>query len=208
MTLHDRVAHYQTTFPDWPPPVVQAGRIYGIWLLGNDYRGSGYHGAYPPNYVRRVAALFPDARADAQHTMHLFSGSLPKGDYLRVDLRDDVECDLQCDAQVLSSQVPVASFDIIYADPPYTNEDADHYGNPMVSRGKVIAECWKVLRPNGYLIWLDQVLPMYAKTHWSLDGVIGVVRSTNHRARLATILRKVVVTEEQQFSNALLGLKR
>ncbi len=35
--------------------------MYGTWLLGNDYRNrSSFYGAYPPGFLKRLAALFPD----------------------------------------------------------------------------------------------------------------------------------------------------
>ena len=203
MTLQDRCQNYQKIFPKWPPPVVQNNRIHGIWIMGNDYRGSGYHGAYPPNYLRRVMALFPDRKK----ILHLFSGSLPKGDYIRFDLRKDVDCDMRGNAEEISKHFPNPTFDLILADPPYTDEDAHKYGNPMVNRNKVLHECWKVLYPEGYVVWLDQVLPMYSKNHWILDGVIGIVRSTMHRFRCCVIFRKKRWIQEPKMTSLLLGLK-
>ena len=60
----------------------------------------------------------------------------------------------------------------------------------MVNRNKVIKECYKILRPGGFLIWLDQVLPMYRKDEFSIIGVIGMVKSTNHRFRVIVIFQK------------------
>jgi len=189
LSLQDRVDAYAAAFPKWPPPVVQQGRIYGIWLLGNDYRGSGLYGSFPPGFVKRVMALFPDAK----DVMHLFSGSLAPGDYVRVDIREDADCDVRCDAHHLSlcPQWAGYSFDLIIADPPYSVEDADHYGTRVVNRNHVLQECWKVVKLGGCVAWFDQVLPMYSKKQWALDGVIGVVRSTNHRFRCLVLFRRL-----------------
>ena len=35
--------------------------VMGIWGIGNNYKGSGYHGSYPPGYLKRVMSMFPDA---------------------------------------------------------------------------------------------------------------------------------------------------
>ena len=43
------------------------------------------------------------------------------------------------------------------------------------------------IAPGAHLVWLDQVLPMYRKAELSVQGVIGMVKSTNHRFRVATI---------------------
>jgi hypothetical protein len=39
-------------------------------------------------------------------------------------------------------------------------------------------------------VWLDQVLPVYRKDYFNVDAVIGMIRSTNHRFRVATIFRR------------------
>ncbi len=82
------------------------------------------------------------------------------------------------------------SFDLILADPPYSIEDSEHYGTPMVRRNTVMKECASVLETGGFLVWLDQVLPMFSNRDWHLCGVIGIVRSTNHRFRVASFFRR------------------
>ena len=49
-----------------------------------------------------------------------------------------------------------------FADPPYSIEDSEHYANAMVDRKKVLSECAIVLRPGGYVVWIDQALPVFA----------------------------------------------
>jgi hypothetical protein len=175
----------------WPasvPTVGADGRLQGIWLLGNDYRNKTlYHGAHPPNYLTRADALFPDA----ERTLHLFSGSLPSGNYTRFDMREDVPCEVRGDAHKLASHFPNQRFDLIHADPPYTAEDAAAYGTPMVNRNTVVREVYKILEPGGYLVWLDMVLPMYRKVELELAGVVGIVRSTNHRFRCVAIFKRL-----------------
>lgn len=41
------------------------------------------------------------------------------------------------------------------------------------------------------LVWLDVVWPMFRKSEWRTVGRITVIRSTNHRARIATIFERV-----------------
>ena len=191
--MSDRAGFYGaklgSKFPGSTPWVGPDGRLCAIWILGNDYRNkTPYHGAYPPNYLDRVTALFPDA----DKTLHLFSGSLPKDpSYTRFDVRDDIDTDVRGDAHQLSTYFKRRKFDLILADPPYTNEDADHYGTKMVDRNKVVAEATKLLPAGGYLVWLDMVLPMYRKAELALAGVIGLVRSTNHRFRCVVLFKKL-----------------
>lgn len=82
-------------------------------------------------------------------------------------------------------------FDLILADPPYSGEDADRYGAPMVDRKRVFDECVRVLVPDGNLVWLDMIHPMYRKVDLKLWGQVGIVRSTNHRYRLVTMFRRL-----------------
>lgn len=188
MTVRDRVLSYCSAFPQWPAswPTYHDGRMYGMWMLGQDYRNkSRLYGAYPPNYLDRVGAFFPDARPG--RILHLFSGSLPvSDDYLRLDVREDADTDITGDAEmidVLWSDADLPAMDVVYADPPYSVEDAERYGPPMVSRNKVMKALRSVVRPGGWVVWLDQAWPMFSKRDWTFRGSIGVVRSTNHRVR-------------------------
>jgi len=186
-TLAERADYYHAAFPDYPPLCATDRWLYGMWMMGNNYRGSGYHGAFPPSFLRRVMCLFPEA----EDILHLFSGSLTDdvaGD--RMDINPDLNPDIVGDAEELSQHVS-KQYDLIIADPPYTAEDADHYGTTMVNRNKVVKECYQVLKPGGYLVWLDMVYPMYAKREMQLVGTIGIVRSTNHRVRCVFIYQKV-----------------
>jgi hypothetical protein len=183
LTLEQRATLYHKTFPHFPPLRADERWLDGMWVMGNNYRGNGYYGSYPPQYLRRVMALFPDA----ERILHLFSGSLPPGKYVRFDAKGG---DVVGNAEQLSVyfQEP---FDLILADPPYSAEDANHYGLPMVNRNKVLKECVRLLQEGGYLVWLDQVLPMFSKDPLHLCGLIGMVRSTNHRFRVVSIFKKI-----------------
>ena len=61
----------------------------------------------------------------------------------------------------------------------------------MVRRFTIVKECYKILKPGGYLCWLDQILPMYKRELFKFVGTIGMVRSVNHRIRLVAIFQKV-----------------
>lgn len=180
--------NYNRAFPNYPPLVSTERWLYGIWVIGNDYRNkTEFYGAYPRSYLDRVMSIFPNAK----NILHLFSGSLSKGNYTRFDSVQ--ECDVSGDAHQLSSYFPRNTFDLILADPPYSGEDADKYGTPMVNRNKVVKECYKVLKLGGYLVWLDCVYPMYRKDELRLVGTIGLIRSTNHRFRVVSIFNKFIV---------------
>lgn len=193
-----RAAYYNAEFHRYPDSQLQVGQkgfLSGVWMLGNNYKGSGFYGAYPPQYVKRVMALFPDAKK----VMHLFSGSMVPGDYVRVDTgtnkrRDGTRYpDMVADAHNLNACVvsqfgKQAKFDLIVADPPYTKADAARYGTPMIHRKRVLEQCSLVLQPGGFVVWLDTVWPMIHKKHLVLVGAIGILRSQNHRVRFCFIM--------------------
>ena len=118
-------------------------------------------------------------------SLHLFSGSLPESpDYDKVDFNTGL------DAETFGDIIPDNLYERIYADPPYSIEDCDHYGCCMVKRNIVFKQCLKVMKKDGILVWLDQVLPNYKKVEWDIIGRIGMVKSTNHRFRVITIFKK------------------
>lgn len=190
MTLQERIDNYHlvTGFPKCLF-IGGDGRIVGTWIMGNDYRvKSEYYGGYPAGYLRRIKALFPDK----QRVLHLFSGRVDKsvisGD--TVDLNPELAPDYVDDAQTLEC-VPLEKYDLAMADPPYSVEDCERYQTTMVKRNKVMAALGQRLTSGCHIVWLDQVLPMYRKDQFCIEGVIGMVKSTNHRFRVVTIFKKI-----------------
>jgi len=189
MDLQDRVDNYilETKYPR-SLFIGDDNRVYGTWIMGNNYKvKSGYYGGYPAGYLRRIKALFPDK----ENVLHLFSGKVDTEilNGKTVDINEDNEADYIDDAQSLEN-VPVEEFDLILADPPYSVEDCEHYKTSMIKRNKVMKALGKRAVKGTHVVWLDQVLPMYRKDEWSIEGVIGMVKSTNHRFRVVTIFIK------------------
>lgn len=186
-SLQDRCDLYRDSFPKFPvPQVVNDQRIEALWIMGNNYQTSGYYGAYPHGYLNRVMSMFPDA----ERILHVPSGSLPPGDYLRIDAREECRPDIIGDCHKLVELVGDRRFDLIMVDPPYSNEDAEHYGTPMVKRNILLKQCLAVCEPGGWIIWLDQAFPMFNKEECSLSMAIGMIKSTNHRVRAVFGFRK------------------
>jgi hypothetical protein len=163
------------------------GRVVGTWIMGNDYRvKSTYYGGYPAGYLRRIRALFPDKA----RVLHLFSGQVDlaafPGD--TVDINPALNPTYVDDAQTLR-HVPLARYDLVLADPPYSVEDADHYRTTMIKRN-VVMRALQRLPVGAHVVWLDQVLPMYRKDAFEQEAVIGMWKSTNHRFRGITIFRR------------------
>jgi len=189
MELQDRIDNYilETKYPR-SLFIGDDNRIYGTWIMGNNYKvNSGYYGGYPAGYLKRIKALFPDKKS----ILHLFSGKVDTTilDGKTVDINKDNDADYVDDAQSLEN-VPVEDFDLILADPPYSVEDCEHYQTSMIKRNKVMKALGKKAIKGTHVVWLDQVLPMYRKDEWSIESVIGMVKSTNHRFRVVTIFIK------------------
>lgn len=193
MTLQERIDNYysETGYPE-SVFIGTDGRLVGIWIMGNDYTvKSSYYGGYPTGYLKRMRALFPDCK-NREESLHLFCGKVDESILpgMRVDLNPELEPDFVDDAQTLEN-VPLEQFRFVWADPPYSVEDADHYQTTMVKRNKVMDALGRRLPAGAFVVWLDQVLPMYRKADFCIDGVIGMVKSTNHRFRVITIFRKI-----------------
>jgi hypothetical protein len=163
--------------------------MVGLWVIGNDYRvKSKYYGGYPAGYLKRIKALFPDKR----RVLHLFAGKVDTEVFpgQTVDVNAKLRPDYVDDAHTLK-KVPLPKFDLVLADPPYSEEDCVHYGTPMVGRNRVISALSARLSSGCHIVWLDQVLPMYRKTELTVEAYIGMVKSTNHRFRVITVFRKL-----------------
>lgn len=191
LTLYARTEAYNQRHP---PPRLHvdkiAGRdcITGTWFTGGS-RHSDFYGAYHTEYLTRVTTLF----SDAERVVHLFSGSLPAGPYVRVGIDPTgkgTTADLVGNAEELSSFLPFNP-DIIYADPPYTRQEAEEdYQISLVNGPRVLAECGNVLQPGGYVVWLDQRLPVFSNDLLRLVGLISYIRSTGNRFRVISIFQK------------------
>ena len=178
---------YAKKYPD--SKFYGSGRLYATWFLGNNYQNaSSYYGAYPPMYWKRIQTFIrPNDKV-----MHLFSGSLPKGDYVRVDMDATLEPDIVCKSEEVDSYIEHNSIDIVFADPPYSKADSQiGYKGNYPNKKKTLSAVSKILKPNGLLVWLDTCLPMFRKTELELVGVITIIISTNHRVRLVSIFKKV-----------------
>lgn len=188
-SLEERATFYAEVFPKYPKVVVDKNWLYGVWVIGSNYKSTGYYGAYPPGYLKRLHALFPDA----ENVLHLFSGTTPREGFWKnvtmFDSNEDLKPDIVGDAHKLLTYFNI-KFDLILADPPYSDSDAKHYGTIMIKRKNVFRQACQLLTDDGYLCWLDQVLPPYRKIDVKYVGTIGMVRSTNHRFRILSIFAK------------------
>lgn len=187
MTIQERAAHYNAAFQQFPDSHFKISDrwISATWILGNDYRGSGYYGSYPPGYLPRIRSMF----FDLSRYFHLFGGSVVDG--ITVDKRVTTEVRPRVQADALHLPFLSASRDLCYADTPYSDLDAERYATPMPDRRRVLYEVHHVVAQGGYLVWMDTTLPMYRKDMWHWCGAISLWRSTNHRIRGVAIFERL-----------------
>ena len=135
-----------------------------------------------------MRALFPDK----VRALHLFAGRVDlrawPGD--TADINPEVRPTYVCDAGQDLGTVPLETYDVVLADPPYSVDDAERYGTTMVRRNKVLEHLAAGCRPGTHVAWLDQVLPMHRRDDWHIAALIGIVRSTNHRFRILTVFKR------------------
>lgn len=187
-SMLDRVAFYNGSYgKKYPASIIHTdgGWCSAYWMLGNNYRSKiKFYGSYPPEYLGRIMALFPDAK----RIMHAFSGALPKSNYVRVDMNPENHPDRVASIENLPYMDD--TFDLCVADPPYDRSDSERYGTPHPNKSKCLNELIRVAEPGGYIVWLDTRKPMYRKREVELACVIAIDRSTNHRIRGCWIFRK------------------
>jgi hypothetical protein len=193
LTWDDRIVSYTAYCKSraFPPALVRIDDwTVGYWLIGNNYVSKAkYYGEYPPTYLERMQAIFPEA--EAATTLHLFSGKtdttvLP-GD--TCDINASLNPTFVANAEDLSG-VPLERYRRVFADPPYDAKCAAIYGYPLPLARKVM---WELRRlPLGaYVIWIDTRLPMHRADIFQQEAGIGIQRSTNHVFRCVSIFRRI-----------------
>jgi len=184
MTLQDRVRNYKRIFKDYTHELGVSWRIYGIWQIGHNYqRKEGYYGEYPPSYLERVYALFPDKH----RILHLFSGTVRDKQGITFDINPNLNPDVVGDVRDLLKYFSKGQFDLVIADPPYEKRDFERYGTKPFSKAKVVRDVAYITEPGGFLVWLDTIVPIYSKELWKLSGHILLLTGTNRRVRVVTI---------------------
>jgi len=211
LSLQERAEVYSKRFPKYPPVrttlvehgivvgeevfptlIAEKGWLYGFWLIGREWKKnpSSIYGGYPGNYLERIRSLFPDV--PPEKTLHCFKGATAT---LRLERSVDKVAKWNptylADVEDGLPMIPDNEFQLTYADPPYSIEDAVHYGPPMINRKKVMQVLHRITAPGGNLVWLDQVRPMYRKEDWEQWGTIGIAAGTNCRVRCVSLFRKV-----------------
>lgn len=183
MTLADRAAAYNRTFPQYPGTCFDKGWLYGVWYCGTSWQKAQLYGQYPGNYLRRVLSLFPDAVDILQPCAGTVREPGLTLDFSR-RFRPAVI------ANVETMPLRDASYDLVIVDPPYSAADAKQYDAPKPSPARMLSEFRRVLRSGGYLVWLDTKYPSYRRKDWRLVGLIAVITGFLRATRCCSIWEK------------------
>jgi len=110
---------------------------------------------------------------------------------LRVDIKQEVNPDICCDIHKLSEELE-EQFDIILADPPYSNEEStDLYGTGKLNYKKWTAECDKLLKEKGLLIvYHKYVMPNPNPEKYGVVKRVFIGNRTYHLPRVAIYFQK------------------
>ena len=179
------VENYNRTFPKYPATIEDKGWIYGVWYCGTSWQRVALYGQYPPGFLKRALALFPDAK----DILHCPSGTVT-GPGITVDLVSDDIRKPQIIASANALPFSNESFDLILSDPPYSSEDSAKYGCEPFPLGGFMKEAHRILRPGGHLGMLHVYYPSYKRADWKLEALIMVVTGFLRKARVFSILTK------------------
>ena len=121
--------------------------------------------------------------------LNLFCGMNKIG--FRVDIKPEVKPDLLADAHDFAKNLE-RKFDVILADPPYSEEEAKEiYGTPKLNYKKWTKECDKVLKADGLLIvYHKYVMPNPNPEKYTVVKRVFIGNRSYHLPRVAIYFQK------------------
>ena len=169
--------------PEPGPPAIAA--FLPTMEPDNDERPEKVFGQYPRALIPRLMA---DLLCERREVLHVCSGSLPRGEGIRVDIRRAACPDILADGRAL----PLAdgSMAAVLIDPPYTAQYAqDLYGVEYPRPAHLLAEAARVVRPGGRIGFVHFLVPytppgcVYVKT-------IGLSTGMGFHVRAITLFQR------------------
>jgi len=185
----ERIAHWNGSFPKYPPITFSHGWAYGVWYTGKGFKRNLLHGQYPPTFLKRALALWPDLAE--RRVLHVCAGTVQHG--VRVDLSAAFRPTVLANAE----RLPFidGAFDLVLYDPPYDQKNAKIYGvaKKPPRWPHVMAEMTRVLSPGGHIGILHWYYPSYSrkKLGIKLVGLFGVCVGFCSAMRVFSIFEKV-----------------
>jgi hypothetical protein len=150
-----------------------------------------YKGGMPLHAERWCLQLARDILENQEASiLNLFCGMNSEG--FRVDIKPEVKPDLLCDVHELSKHLK-QNFDIIFADPPYSDDEAKEiYGTPKLNYKKWTAEATKHLNPGGLLIvYHKYVMPNPNPEIFEVAKRVFIGNRVYHLPRVAVYFRRL-----------------
>ena len=122
--------------------------------------------------------------------LNLFCGMNELG--IRVDIRKEVGPDLECDAREVAKYFERSSFDVILADPPYSNvESKELYGTGDLNYSVWTKQCDLLLKEGGLLIvYHKYIMPNPNPQKYEIVKRVFVGSRTYHIPRVAIYFKK------------------
>jgi hypothetical protein len=151
-----------------------------------------YKGGMPLYCEEWLIDLYYDLTGNStMELLSLFSGMSKHG--FKIDLNKEVKPDLLCDAHSFAEKLDGKMFDLIIADPPYSNEESKElYGTGKLNYKKWTSECDKVLKPNGLLmIYHKYVVPNPNPLKYKVIKRIFIGNRTMHVPRVCIVFKKL-----------------
>lgn len=163
---------------DLKPPALWAAR-------GAEQFPEAVGGQYPKGFLDFLARVLETPRP---RILHLCSGSLRRGEGIRVDRRAAAAPDVMADATALPFDD--GTFDAVAIDPPYSVEYAEMlYGTEYPRPSHLLAEAARVVVPGGRVSMLHFLVPA-SPPALDFETVYGVTTGVGYRIRALTVWRK------------------
>jgi hypothetical protein len=169
------------------------------WVLPPPWLRDGvkYYGAYPKGFLEKARFLLGIGWDDA--LLHVCSGRVrdywnPKAigeNDFTLDCNAGTSPNYLCDVTTADDSTAMGElWDAILADPPYTPEDAKHYGDyPFPNPHKLVKKCVEAVKPGGRVGILHLVVPR-CPANARFRALIGVTVGSGTRARVFSIFEK------------------